>query len=1271
MIKRYFTPTPATAPPPATDEAAKPAVAAPPPIVRPLGKDEVFIFPATLAQRRFWLLDKLHPGGNPALNMPVPLRLRGALDLSAMQQAWREVISRHEALRTTFVSDRGELRQLIAPRIEVDLPLQIMTDAPIEPLLRDDAHRPFDLETGPLIRGRLVRISQTDHLLLINLHHIVSDGWSNGILVRELCTAYSTLVKNTPIAWSETPLQFADYADWQHERLAANDFAWQRKYWRQQLSGDLPVLDLPTDRPRLKSRNATGDLRSRVLPPEMVAAAKALATSEGGSPFMLFMAIFQVLLHRYTGQEDFLITTPSANRQRQELESLVGLFVNPLLLRADLRDDPSFRELLHRVRRISLEGFTNQDIPFELLLDEFQPRHLQVNFLYQASFFEPMQLADGLHIEPLNCVSPGTVHELSASAFEEGNSVRLEFEYDTALFDANTIDRMLGHYETLLAGALANPAQNISALPLLTAAERRQFGLDDPPEAALAPPLDIRGPLLDRVMAKTDAMIARHGKRELSCAELLARMESARNSDRSERPPSDLDQGAAWVAHWRARVETPPPSVVARSAATDAAFAAASTALCDFMAARPDERIASFSRPGAAATEELGAAVLSGALLVYPTPELLDEPVAAILAWLERENIAIAFMPAVLWNRITCALGRKIVKPTGLRLVIATEGNAYEGTFGRIAAAEQDSRTPGVRVCSRTVIETACGTVALDRRPFPAAKRLQVVHERSLEPLPIGVPGDLAFAEATDSLVPLGEVARWRPDGSLERMGPSAAQHFAQGFRVHPRRTEAALRSLEGIRHVLLRPFPAAHGTAFVAYLLAEPNATPIPGDATLRQLLREKQLPDHAVPAAFIRLKEIPIRTVDGRLDLDALPPPPSGPVGNTPEPVRPYLGLQLQLIAIWEEVLGVRGIGIRDDFFDLGGNSLLAMRILQRTEAACGKVIPPAALFSNPTIEHLAGVLAREVIQDAPAILHVHDAGKRTPFFYLHGDLSGGGFYSLKLSRALGPDQPFYVMPPQDVRTLPGSPTIEEMAARHLAALRAARPHGPYVIGGFCVAGLIAYELAQQLRAAGEQVEMLLIIDAAPDDRIFRSCRSLSVAVGKILGWDDAAQVAHFESWVASRARLELWRKLSYREQRRVIARRFSNRIASIGRLFRPRRTAPASAATSNAETLAARDVPALFLWASARYRPQPYDGAVALLLSDDVLCSVDNVARAWKQLAPDLIIHPLRGSHLECITAHVDNLAQTMERCLEGNPATREKAASGVTVSGEFRS
>ncbi|HWM25442.1 MAG TPA: condensation domain-containing protein [Chthoniobacterales bacterium] len=1231
------------------------------------GDDEsVFVFPASPAQRRFWLLDQLQPGGNPALNLSLALGWHGPLDQSVLRRALNEVVARHEALRTTFDYQRGELRQLIAPSVVLELPLLEARDFPGTAsadlparVRREEAQQPLDLLAGPLVRARLLRLAPDEHLLLLTVHHIVSDGWSNSIILRDLCSFYTSFTDNTPLPLPELTLQFADFADWQNARLAADDFAPQREYWRQKLAGDLPGLDLPYDRPRRAALNVSGDVRSRLLPPELVRAATTLAASESASPFMIYFAVFQVLLHRYTGQVDFLVTSPSANRDRRDFESLVGLFVNPLLLRADLRGDPSFRELLGRVRAGALEAFSNQDIPFESLLDEFQAARLQVNFHYDGGLQQPATLPDGVTLKSVPAVSAGTVYELSASVLEDGGDLRLELEYNTTLFDAETIDRMLGHYQTLLENVVADPAAAISKAPLLTCEERQQLGLEPGPlDLPTSEALDIRAPLVERVMAKPDAVAARHGRRELSCAELLARMESARNADKSDRAPSDLDQAAMWVAHWRARVETPPPVVRARPPAVEASIAAASVALREWAGLDDRDRIASCTEAGVAATEEIGAALLANALLVYPTPGLLVEPPAALAAWLETENISVACMAAATWNRFAAVLAtRKVRKPAKLRLVLVTEGEPGEGSFGRVV--RDDGKNGGVWVSRRTVLESGGATIALDNQPLPlTTRRLHIRDPRSSQPLPAGVIGELFGSEDPGMQTSLGQLARWLPGGLLDRLGPANEQSYARGFRLDPRRVETALCAGPGIRHALVRPASGEPGARFVAYVLPDVAGSPLPSDDALRESLHEQGLPHQAVPALFIAMKEIAL-SPDGHFDRTALPPIPQGELGASHEPVQPYIGLQLQLIAIWEDVLGVRGIGIRDDFFELGGNSLLAMRMLQRAELACGKVILPSALFRNPTVEHLAGEIAREVIDESPTLLRVNDAGSGTPFFYLHGDLSGGGFYSLKLSRALGPDQPFYVLPPQDIRLLPAAPSIEEMAAAHLAALRAVRPKGPYVIGGFCIGGLVAYELAQQIEAGGDAVEMLLVIDAAPEDKGLRALRWLAGACGALFRRDDHATVDQFGRWVLWRGRLSRWYGLNVQAQARIVFRRVSHRFVRVYEILRPRFRRESNQAAAPAQASAPgrreRDVPSAFLWASARYRPRPYRGAVALLLSEDVVRRGRNVVGEWQELAPDVTMHPLIGSHLECITAHVDTLAQTIERCLQDTAAS----------------
>ncbi len=491
-----------------------------------------------------------------------------------------------------------------------------------------------------------------------------------------------------------------------------------------------------------------------------------------------------------------------------------------------------------------------------------------------------------------------------------------------------------------------------------------------------------------------------------------------------------------------------------------------------------------------------------------------------------------------------------------------------------------------------------------------------------------------------------GDLARWRDDGAIDFLGREDNQIKLRGFRIEPGEVETACRRQPGVRDcaVVLRRSKSGE-KQLIAYIASERS----PG--RLRDALK-KLLPDYMVPATVVALPSLP-RTPNGKPDRDALPAPES--TNNGHEAVRPYLGLQLQLIEIWEDLLRTSGIGIRDNFFELGGNSLLALRLLHRAEVISGKAILPAIFFSNPTVEFLAGELVRQASEKAPAVLKVNERGARTPFFYLHGDLFGGGFYSSKLSRALGPERPFYVLPPVDVRTRPHAPSIEEMAAEHLQTLRSVRPRGPYVIGGFCLGGIVAYELAQQLTVHGETVEMLLLIDAEPGDKTLRAMRRLCELFGH--SWDEPKQLNQFRRWWLRREQLELWWKADRRTQARLLARQL--------RKISPRENSGQKPGTSGSTTSGAnhRDVPSTFLWAAVGYRPRQYWGPMVVLLSEDLLHRGDHLEEAWTRLAPKAAVRPLKGSHLECITAHVDDLAETINGALARSTA-RPPASSAIS-------
>ncbi|MDQ6625644.1 MAG: condensation domain-containing protein, partial [Verrucomicrobiota bacterium] len=509
-------------------------------------EETVFVFPATSAQQRFWLLDQLRPEGNPALNMSVPLRWTGPLELAVLQRAWQEVVRRHEALRTIFKIERGELQQVILPDLEVYLPFSEDSESVLS-LAQNDARQTFDLLVGPLFRARIIRLAPSKHLFLLTLHHIISDGWSNGVIARDLCAFYSSFLSGRPSVLPELTLQFPDFAEWQAQRLANKDFEAQLAYWQAQLEGSPASLDL-CDLGGLSSQPETGAAAvSITLEPHLVQAAITLAAAERASPFMIFLAAFQILLHRYTREVDFLITSPSANRDRPEFQSLVGLFVNPLILRADLRGDPTVGEFLERVQRTALDAFAHQDIPFESLLDEFNTAKLQANFHYDAGWQPPSDLPDDVVVDLVSVRTEETIYELSATVTQEGGGgMRVEFEYDRAVFDAQTIRRMLDHYEQLLKSAVADPAERVSSLSMLTPNEQSRFGASSVPAR---PTFDLREILATRIMKRADAVVARHGRREFSCAELLAQLDGGPGA------VSNLQQAASLIAQWRARLD--------------------------------------------------------------------------------------------------------------------------------------------------------------------------------------------------------------------------------------------------------------------------------------------------------------------------------------------------------------------------------------------------------------------------------------------------------------------------------------------------------------------------------------------------------------------------------------------------------------------------------------------------------------------------------------------------------------------------------------------
>ncbi len=439
-------------------------------------------------QRRLWFLEQLQPG-RPTYNIPTAATVRGALSVRRLEQALSEVVRRHEALRTRFERSGGEPRQVVAAAPRIELAVADLSGLPeaererrVEALTRAEAARPFDLSRAPLLRARLMRSEPGRGRLLLTLHHIAADGWSIGVLMREVAALYGAWADGRPSPLPELVLQYGDYAHWQHEWLASGRLEPHLGYWRRQLDGAPPRLTLPTDRPRRPVRRGVGGQRLCVLEAELTAALRSLARGRSATLFMLLLAAFQSLLGRWARQEDVVVGTPVANRNHSVVEGLVGFFLNSLALRTDLAGEPSFEGLLERVRATALAGFAHQEVPFELLLDELQPeRSLAHTPVFQVFFnlldFEPDPDPAGLRLdEPdLEILAPrshAASFDLTLYARSAGEWIELSLVYDSELFEGTTAERMLGHLHRLLEAAVAAPRARASTLPLLSAAER-------------------------------------------------------------------------------------------------------------------------------------------------------------------------------------------------------------------------------------------------------------------------------------------------------------------------------------------------------------------------------------------------------------------------------------------------------------------------------------------------------------------------------------------------------------------------------------------------------------------------------------------------------------------------------------------------------------------------------------------------------------------------------------------------------------------------------
>jgi amino acid adenylation domain-containing protein len=1164
--------------------------------------------PLSFAQQRLWFLQQLEPNSR-TYNMPFALRLKGTLNVDALRKSFNELIRRHEVLRTVFRKVDGEPKQVIEEAADVNLPITDLQDLPeserekqIERALLEEADHVFDLARGPLCHVSLLRISKDEHVLLYTMHHIISDGWSMNILSREMAGLYKAFSENQPSPLAELPVQYADYAVWQREWLQGEVLDQQLSYWRRQLAGAPSAIDLPTDRPRPPLRSFRGANVGLILDGVLTAQLKELSRRENATLYMTLLAAFKLLLARVAVQECVVVGTPIAGRRQTEVEGLIGFFVNTLVLRTEVSGDLTFRELLARVRKVTIEAYSNQDLPFEKLVDELQSdRDLSRSPLFQVNFSfgteKHEQEGEGfgqLDVTPLNSENRTAKFDLTLTLSDNGDRLIGSIEYSVDLFDEATIARLARHYVSLLEDIVADPDRLVSRLSLLTNEERKTL-LEDWNQTAVDYALsESVSKMFEQHVASTPGATALVcGDVSLTYGELNRRanqlghelqalgvgLESRvgimvqRSIDMIVGLLAILKAGGAYVPldpnyprerlnfmagnselqivltqQWlsnqlpdgvstvifldtdRTIVEEPATEnlnkQVFENSLAYVLYTSGSTGQPKGVMV-PHGGLTNYLKWGAAAynvTSGCGAPVHSPLGFDFTVTTMLIPLISGQTVTLLKESQGIEELretirgePGFSYMKVTPAhldMLNQVMKEheiAGAAKCLVIGGDAL---FGESLPFWQKN-APNIRLINEygpTETTVGCsiyeidpdmkltGAVPIGR---PIANTQLYVLDSTLQPVPIGVPGELYIGGAclargyltrpeltAETFIPdpfcgapgqrlykTGDLARYLADGNLVYLGRADRQLKIRGFRIEAGDVEAALRHHEGVRDAAVIASGSDHSELrLLAFVVAQEGKSAVKA-VELREFLKER-IPEYMVPDTFVTIDEIPL-TTNGKVDYKKLASIAAAYRPPT-EFVAPRNTVELELAHIWEDTLNLPRVGVTDKFFEIGGNSFLAVRLMSRIEKQFGKELPLATLFQAPTVEQLASAVHQHVGPEAwRPLVAIQPRGARPPFFCIH-PIGGTVLCYYDLARHLGEDQPFYalqapgLLEEEDCQT-----SIEDMATRYIRELREVQPSGPYWLGGYSFGGVVAFEMAQQLLRDGQSVALLALFD------------------------------------------------------------------------------------------------------------------------------------------------------------------------------------------------
>ncbi len=1148
-------------------------------------------------QHTIWLESTLFPD-LPTYNEIVTVHFRGELDAALLEHSFNRFLSRHEAWRTTYTQDNGEILQVIHPVVQLNhlelIDLSALTPAAAEAesnrLATEQARRFLDLEHGPLFRAVLVRIAPGDCRLHLSIAHLIFDGFSlRRTFLPELAAIYSAFVRGQEPVLPPVDLHYADYTAWRHRQLESPAMQAHLDFWRHKLAGDLPVLRLPADRPRPAVISHRGAIERFSLSRDTVEALRHIGRQQRATFYMTLFASLKALLFRCSGQEDVLVGSLAEGRKRPELERMMGYILDVFALRTHPRASMPFAEYLQQVRHGILESFAHCDAPFARVVESLHlKRDLSHLPVFQVLFvLEPAAGDNHPWSMTTTAIETGsTKFDLYIQADEHANGTDINIAYSTELFDRATIRRLIGHWQTVIEAICANPACTLGALPILTPAEREQTLVYANDTARPLPELTLHDLVAQQIRHIPQAPAITFGETTWTYAELdretsrLATHLARAGCKPGELAAVFLDRSAHLVAGLlgilrtgaaylpldpgtpAARValclEDAQPAVLLTQRARLADLPATSARILileDILAApMPDEPFKPLGTP-----DDLAYIIHTSGSTGRPKGvELAHRGVVNLLLSMQREpgftatdtlvaittisfDIAVLelFLPLISGGRVVIAPRETALDPARLAALLkssrctvlqatpatwsALVGSDWPGIRGlrALSGGESLNRSLADRLLAlglelwnvygptETTIWSTIHKVQPGAGPIPPPVSIgrpidnttAFLLDPAQQPVPINVPGELYLGGAGVArgyrnrpgltaerfvtpaiasgarLYRTGDYAVRRADGTLESQGRADNQVKIRGYRIELEDVEVNLAAHPQVALAAARAWPdESGGNRLTGYLVGVNGQPPSPAD--LRHFLRER-VAEYMVPSDLIVLDVMPL-TSNGKIDRKQLPEPvriAASAAVDIHQP-QPELTLDEQRLArIWSELLNVTRIARTDSFFDLGGHSLLLLRLLRAVNREFSTQLEITDLFRAPTLEKLAALLERSHANATPSgtLVPLNPRGHRRPLFMIHSYMLYG-----RMPAALGSDQPFYGIKELAPDSSSADAFIDTLLDEHVRQIRKVQPEGPYQIAGWCFAGLMACEIARRLEATGNEVSSLLLLDS-----------------------------------------------------------------------------------------------------------------------------------------------------------------------------------------------